>query len=113
MPPEDWRQTRDIAWVDCEALIAEFCYRLLHVNCVPVGDSVQNQAKGAELFFLSLAQCISHFTMIPMIDFARQFVPKLLSVKLNKNAPAEIGIIDIIGVCYGSVQETTLRKITY
>ena len=96
MPPENWRQTRDIAGVDHEALIAEFCYSLLHVNCVPVGDSVQNQAKGAELFFLSLPQCISHFTTIPMIDFARQFVPKLLSVELDENAASEASIVDIV-----------------
>ena len=106
MPPEDWRQTRDVAWIDCEAVTVDLCYRFLHVNCVPVGDSVQNQAKCAELFFLPLPQSIFHFTAIPVIDFAGQLVSELLAIELNKNAPAEIGrLVDVLDTPLGLSQQ--------
>ena len=96
MPPEYGRQTRDVVGVDSGALCFDLGNGLLHVECVSVGDDVEDQTKRAELFFLALPQSVANLAPITVIDFSRQLVAEFLPVQLYQDAPAELCIVDAV-----------------
>ncbi len=110
MPPQDGRQTRDVAWVDGLAIGGQFCDGLLHVDSVPMDDGVEGETECPELFFLTLPQCITNFATISVIDFAGELVPEFLTIQLNEYAASEVCIINIVQDVQGFDQTTQMHE---
>ena len=96
MPPQNGRQPRHICGVDGDAIGAQFFDCGLHVDGIPVGDSVQRESQRAELLFLPLSQRIANLSPVTVIDFSGKLVAEFLAIQLYENSASEICIIDVV-----------------
>ena len=110
MPPQYWRQTRDVTGVNDLAIGCQFRDCFLHVDGIPVDDGVESEAESAELLLLALTQGVAHFAAVSMIDFSGQLVSEFLSVQLNEYAPSEICIVDIVQDVHGFDQTPQMQE---
>ena len=110
MPPENRRQTRDIRGVYDEALIDQLCERFLHVDCVPVGDGIEGETKGAKLLFLPLAQGVANLPSLSMVDFSGELVAELLPVQLHEDLTTKGRVVDVIQYMQGLDEASQMHK---
>lgn len=110
MPPEYGRQTRDISGVYDQTLIGQLCDSLLHVDGVPVRDGIESEAKAPQLLFLSLAQGVTDFSPLSMVDFPGQLVAEFLTVELHENPAPKGRVVDVVEDVQGLDEATQLHE---
>ena len=67
MSPNQRREVGDIGIVAACALSRDLAKGFLHVDGVPIGDSIQGEAEGSELLFLPLAKRTSDFVTLAIV----------------------------------------------
>ena len=90
MPPEHRGYTGDVGGIDARALCFYLSDGFLHVDGIPVGHGIEDEAKGPELLFLPLPQRVTDFTAVAVVDFSRELMSKLLPIELDEDSPAEL-----------------------
>ena len=67
MSPNQRREVGKIGIVAACALSRDLAKGFLHVDGVPIGDSIQGEAEGSELLFLPLAKRTSDFVTLAIV----------------------------------------------
>ena len=102
MTPDQRGEAGDIVVTNVHAIQPELTNGLLHVDCVPVGDGIESETKGAELLFLSLAERTPDLSAFAVMNTPTEAMTQFRVVELGQDAAAERRIVDV-GVGSGYV----------
>ena len=90
------RDAGEVGRIDSVSLGLEVFDDGLHVSGVPEGDHVEHEAEGAELFLLPFPVARGELAAATVADAPGETVAIFLPIELNEDAPALLGIVDIV-----------------
>ena len=95
MAPDQRGEVGDVFVADLDAAQPELLDGFLHVDGIPVDDSIKGEAQGSKLLFLSLLKRASDFAAFPMMNAPAEAVTQFRVVELGQDAPPERRVVDI------------------
>ncbi len=81
------RYSGNVIGADIPAFGFELLEYALHVGCITVSNGIESEAERSRSFFLTLPIEFADFPPFAVTDASGQTVAKLLTVKLDRNAP--------------------------
>ena len=107
----------DIVVAGIHAARPDLANGFLHVDGVPMNNSIEGEAEGAKLFFLPLLKRTSDFAAFAMVDTPAKAMTQFRVIELGQDAPPERCVVYImkrqrITAYYGSTHFTTATAVS-
>ena len=97
MPMSKGRDAGELVGINRASMGLEVLDDGLHVRGVPEGDHVEHEAESADFFFLPSPVAGGELAASTVTHAPGEAVAVFLPIELDEDAPALLGIVDIVG----------------